>query len=89
MNSNEGAGILKNCPALTSGCVAGVRRAEVLRTAQMQGVECREGLFQQAELLAANAVFTANVAAVRVIQKISNQYFGDMPAPWTALLHEF
>ena len=52
-------------PALATGCVAGVRRAQVLRAARAAGVACREGLFGRDELLAADAVFTANVASVR------------------------
>ncbi|MBC8083618.1 MAG: aminotransferase class IV, partial [Hymenobacter sp.] len=54
-------------PALTTGCVAGVRRAHLLAVARQQGVECREGLFGPAELLRAEAVFTANVAGIRAV----------------------
>jgi branched-subunit amino acid aminotransferase/4-amino-4-deoxychorismate lyase len=68
-------------PALASGCVAGVRRAEVLRAAHAQGLRCVEGLFQPQELLAADAVFTANVAAVRLIQQLGQVVFaGPEPA---------
>ena len=69
-------------PALTSGCVAGVRRAQVLQAAQAAGVPCREGLFLPAELLAAEAVFTANVAAVRVVQQVSTVPFEPALPPW-------
>jgi len=62
-------------PGLVSGCVAGVRRAQVLRAAQAQDLTCREGLFLQEELLAADAVFTANVAAVRAVLRIGSQSF--------------
>lgn len=57
-------------PALTSGCVAGVRRAQVLRAARSAGQECREGLFLPKELLAADTAFTANVAAVRKLEVV-------------------
>ena len=57
-------------PSLASGCVAGVRRAEVLRAAREAGQECREGLFLPQDLLAADAVFTANVAGVRTVASI-------------------
>ncbi len=57
-------------PALASGCVAGVRRAQVLRAARAAGVAGREGLFVKEELLAADAVFTANAAAVRAVRRI-------------------
>ena len=73
-------------PALASGCVAGVRRADVLRTAQARGLACQEGLFTTSELLAAEAVFTANVAAVRVVQQVTGQPFGSPAPAWQALL---
>ena len=57
-------------PSLTSGCVAGVRRAEVLRAARESNQECREGLFLPGELTAADAVFTANVAAIRPVNVV-------------------
>ena len=60
-------------PALTTGCVAGVRRAQVLRAARAAGQECHEGLFLPQDLLAADAVFTANVAAVRTITSIERK----------------
>jgi len=62
-------------PSLASGCVAGVRRAQVLRAAHAAGVECREGLFQREELLAADAAFTANVAAVRAVRRVGEAVF--------------
>lgn len=66
------AGVLFT-PALASGCVAGVRRAAVLRAAQAQGLPYQEGLFKPAEMLAAEAVFTANVAAVREVRQVATQ----------------
>ena len=69
-------------PSLASGCVAGVRRAQVLRAARAAGRECREGLFKPDELLAADAAFTANVAAIRTIHQIRNQpFFGSGQLP--------
>ncbi|MVN75646.1 hypothetical protein GO988_04835 [Hymenobacter sp. HMF4947] len=68
-------------PALASGCVAGVRRAAVLRAARARGLECHEGLFAPAALLAAEAVFTANVAALRPVQQVGSVRFsGEVPA---------
>ena len=76
-------------PALASGCVAGVRRAAVLRAAHGAGLPCREGLFGPAELLAADAVFTANVAALRVVRQVGGVRFS-APAPelWARLAAE-
>ena len=73
-------------PALASGCVAGVRRAAVLRAARMAGLACQEGLFSPADLLAADAAFTANVAAVRVVQQLGGQRLGPLPDSWQAFL---
>lgn len=62
-------------PSLASGCVAGVRRAQVLRAARAAGVECREGLFLPQDLLEADAAFTANVAAIRTIGRIRSHTY--------------
>ena len=68
-------------PSLASGCVAGVRRAQVLRAAQAAGIMCREGLFSPDDLLAAEAVFTANVAALRTVQRVaSGRFSGHLPS---------
>jgi branched-subunit amino acid aminotransferase/4-amino-4-deoxychorismate lyase len=67
-------------PALASGCVAGVRRAAILQRAASLGLPYHEGLFLPQDLLAADAVFTANVAAVRTIQQIGQVAFAE-PAP--------
>ncbi|GAB3866232.1 hypothetical protein GCM10028824_06510 [Hymenobacter segetis] len=76
-------------PALETGCVAGVRRAQVLRAAQAAGIQCSEGLFEPEALLAADAVFTANVAALRVIRQVADATFSDssplIDALWSAL----
>ena len=73
-------------PALASGCVAGVRRAEVLRAAAAQGLACQQGLFKPEALLAADTVFTANVAAVRVVQRVASHSFGAATPTWQKLL---
>jgi branched-subunit amino acid aminotransferase/4-amino-4-deoxychorismate lyase len=75
-------------PSLATGCVAGVRRAVVLRAARAAGVECREGLFGREEMLAAEAVFTANVAAIRTVEQLQDRVFaskGVSAAEWQYL----
>ena len=62
-------------PALETGCVAGVRRAQVLRAARAAGIQYSEGLFQPAALLSADAVFAANVAAIRLIRRVADAAF--------------
>ena len=73
-------------PSLASGCVAGVRRAAVLRAARAGGLICHEGLFPQAALLAADAAFTANVAAVRVVQQLGRQQLTPLTDSWQLFL---
>ena len=73
-------------PALASGCVAGVRRAQVLRAARAAGVECREGLFLKEKLLEADAAFVANVASMRFIRALSATAFAAAPAWLCSLL---
>ena len=75
-------------PSLETGCVAGVRRAQVLRAARAAGTECREGLFGPAELLAADAAFTANVAAFRLLYCVGKRTYS-MPSAMLAQLTAF
>ena len=68
-------------PSLATGCVAGVRRAQVLRAARAADVECREGLFSKEELLGADAAFVANVAAIRPINHLAQTRFRQTHIP--------
>ncbi|WP_240731737.1 aminotransferase class IV [Hymenobacter radiodurans] len=67
-------------PALRTGCVAGVRRAHLLRTAQAHGLAISEGLYLPEELLDATCVFTANVATIRPITQIGDTTFSTEPS---------
>jgi branched-subunit amino acid aminotransferase/4-amino-4-deoxychorismate lyase len=73
-------------PALASGCVAGVRRADVLRRATALGLHCEEGLFSAPDLLAADAVFTANVAGMHLVQQVGETTFAEPPPALLASL---
>ena len=73
-------------PALTTGCVAGVRRAHLLQVARARGVVCHEGQFGPAELLAAEAVFLANVAGLREVRQVGATVFPAGPHPLLAAL---
>ncbi|QIX59851.1 aminotransferase class IV [Hymenobacter sp. BT18] len=57
-------------PALTTGCVAGVRRAHLLQVARQQDIECHEVLARPEEVQRADAVFSANVAGIRWIKQL-------------------
>nr|WP_246455413.1 aminotransferase class IV [Hymenobacter citatus] len=68
-------------PALATGCVAGVRRAHLLAVARQQGLPCQEELVTPDQLLAAEAVFTANVAGVRPIQRLEGSTLASAAHP--------
>ena len=73
-------------PSLASGCVAGVRRAQVLRAARAADLDCREGLFLQGDLWQAETAFTANVAAIRIIRQLGPIEFSGSTASLYGLL---
>ncbi|UOG72791.1 aminotransferase class IV [Hymenobacter tibetensis] len=75
-------------PALTTGCVAGVRRAHLLSVASQHGMECRQGLFHPKELLEAELVFTANVAGIRVLRRLQERHWSAV-SPLLAQLREW
>ncbi|GGF07549.1 aminotransferase class IV [Hymenobacter cavernae] len=68
-------------PALATGCVAGVRRAHLLAVARTHGILCVEGLYQPAELLRAEAAFTANVAAIRPLAQVADAHLASAQHP--------
>jgi len=72
-------------PALATGCVAGVRRAHLLAVAQAYGIPYTEGLYQPADLLKAEAAFTANVATIRPLAQVADT---PLPSEHHPLLHE-
>lgn len=73
-------------PALASGCVAGVRRADVLRRARALGIRREEGLWAAAAVLGAEAVFTVNVAGVRAVRQVGTVAFAEPDPAFLALL---
>jgi len=68
-------------PALTTGCIAGVRRAHLLATARAHSLPYVEGLFTRTEVLAAEAIFTANVAGLRPIEQLAGVSFASAAHP--------
>ncbi|PJJ60538.1 aminotransferase class IV [Hymenobacter chitinivorans] len=62
-------------PAVTTGCVAGVRRAHLLAVARQHALPCTEGLFTRQDVEAAEAVFVANVAAIRSVVNVGSTAF--------------
>ncbi|WP_400190836.1 aminotransferase class IV [Hymenobacter sp. B81] len=76
-------------PALSTGCVAGVRRAHLLAVARAHGLACHEGAFEPAAVLAADAVFTANVAGIRAIEQLDGVVLGSSGHPGLAALRRW
>ncbi|MBG8556226.1 aminotransferase class IV [Hymenobacter guriensis] len=74
-------------PALTTGCVAGVHRADLLARASSLGIPAHEVLATPDQLLQAEAVFTANVAGWRLIAQLQEHpYAPEHAAVLTQLL---
>ena len=62
-------------PSLQTGCIAGVIRKNILRLAAAQGIDLQDGFYTAADLLAAEAVFTANVTGLRMIEAMGSKKF--------------
>ena len=74
-------------PRLATGCVAGVRRAHLLQVARQHGIMTHEVLAGPAELTAAEAVFTANVAGIRGVRQLGPVVLEPEHALLTQLRH--
>lgn len=72
-------------PALETGCIAGIMRLNVLRACQMLRLEVREGFYGEADLMAADLVFTSNVTGLRLIQAIGGKTFETSSASFRQL----
>lgn len=62
-------------PSLQSGCIAGVMRRQILRKAQENGVDIREGLFLAKELIEAELAFTSNISGLSVLENLEGRIF--------------
>jgi 4-amino-4-deoxychorismate lyase len=68
-------------PAPEAGGVAGVRLAHLQTKALALGLSWRQGLYESSHLLAAEAVFTANIAGIRAIGQIAGVTFPSAAHP--------
>ena len=62
-------------PALTTGCIAGILRKNILRVSAPEKIKVEEGIFTPEDLLSAEAVFVTNVTGLRPIQFIQQTEF--------------
>lgn len=62
-------------PSLDSGCIAGIMRKNILKEAVEMFVDVQEGLFHKEILLAADIVFTCNVAGIQFVKEIDGVPF--------------
>ncbi len=76
------------CPALSTGCVLGTRLGHLREVARQLHITWQEGLFEPKELLAAEAVFTANVAGIRAVQQVEEVVFASEHHPLLVRLRE-
>ena len=74
-------------PRLATGCVAGVRRAHLLQVARQHGIITHEVLAGPAELVEAEAIFTANVAGIRAVRQLGPTVLEPEHALLTRLRH--
>ena len=74
---------------LSSGVLAGITRAEVLRLSAPAGMRAREALFPASELARATEVFlTSSVRELVPVSRIDERPVGTgAPGPWTRRLH--
>lgn len=68
-------------PTEATGAVAGTRLAYLRTVAQRRGIAWQAGRFRPAEMLAAEAVFTANIAGIRLIRRVEEVSFGGAEHP--------
>lgn len=62
-------------PVLTTGCIAGITRLNILRAGQKLNILVQEGFYDQDSLLSADAIFTSNVTGLRYIKEINKIAF--------------
>lgn len=62
-------------PALTTGCIAGIVRKNILKISHAGNMTIREGHFLPNNLLTSETVFTSNVTGLRPIQHIGQTTF--------------
>ena len=62
-------------PALSSGCIAGILRKNILKVCATEHIEVSEGLFLPEFLLVAEVVLTCNITGIRFIQNIQEKEF--------------
>ena len=75
-------------PAETAGGVAGTRAAHLRGLAEKLGIPWRTDLYEPTALLGAEAVFTANVAGIRAVQRVGKSSFASDQHPVLAALRE-
>lgn len=73
-------------PSEATGGVAGTRLAHLRAVAATLGFPWHEGLYEPAELLRAEAIFTTNVAGIRAVETIGSARFNSANHPLLGLL---
>lgn len=66
-------------PALTTGCVNGILRRNILWLCASQNIKVNEGHFQVEQLYKADVVFSANVTGIKTISHLQNKQLDSQP----------
>jgi 4-amino-4-deoxychorismate lyase len=59
-------------PAITSGCIEGVMRKQIIAQLKALGISTEEGHYSKEELMSADFAFTSNIAGLSPISSIEN-----------------
>jgi 4-amino-4-deoxychorismate lyase len=62
-------------PSLETGCIAGVKRKQIIQFLKDHKIKCIEGKYPRKEIFAAELVFTCNVTGLSAIKQIDHQKF--------------
>lgn len=73
-------------PAGGSGCVTGTRLAHLQQATRRLNLSWQEGLFLPADLLQAEAIFTANITGIRAVGQVEQVIFSSEQHPILAQL---
>lgn len=68
-------------PSLSCNCIAGVARRKIIERLNQESIELVEGEFLVEDLMAADVIFTSNVAGIAYITFLENQSFDTKPLP--------
>ncbi|MFK7899124.1 MAG: aminotransferase class IV, partial [Cyclobacteriaceae bacterium] len=76
-------------PSYLTGCIDGIMKKQLLRTAIQLGIPFNEGTYTPDEVLEADFVFRANIAGFGIIHTIEDTNFSDKHELFDQLINTF